>query len=108
MQNKYKIPAIELLREDGERSLYLEFAAKVSKIPEVTKICFRDENNYRDVFVIFNSKNEETRNKIYQLAQDVLLTNINEPIDFHTINLSDFEESEWQFIIPTEREKVPE
>ncbi len=77
-----------------------KFAQQTLKIPSVVQISICESNNSPDVYVVFNSKDKETRFKIYSLAQEILLTDPDKPMDFHTINLSDFDQSNWQFIIP--------
>lgn len=88
-------------KRDNTNTL-LKFSQQVLNIPEVIQVSICESDNNPDVFVIYNSKQKDTRFKIYDLAQSLLLTDLDNPMDFHTINLDDYEKNKWESIIPHE------
>ena len=77
------------------------FTKQVSKIAEVVKVSARMDNESADIYTIFDSHDEEVRDSIYQLEQDTFAHFPKMKADFHTLNLRDFEESSWPYLVDT-------
>ncbi len=102
MRQRIRIPKDKTLNRPGyvNQPDISEFVEKISEIPEVQQVSIYNESGYPDIYVVFNSKDKVIRLKIYALARDILLKDPDNPVDFHTINLGDFDESGWRSIIP--------
>lgn len=77
------------------------FTKRISKIAEVVKVSARMDNESADIYTIFDSDDEEVRDSIYQLEQDTFAHFPKMKADFHTLNLRDFEESSWPYLVDT-------
>ena len=88
------------------KSIISNFSKKILEIPGVLQVSVYESHNNPDVYVVYNSKTREARHEIYLLAQNILLTDPDNPMDFHTINLNDFDPGEWPRIIPHDAIRV--
>lgn len=82
------------------------FAAKASQMPEVKRVLISQEQGAIDVFTIFDSSDVSVEYGIYDIEQEALLAFPKSEIDFHAINLADYEPKEWPYIIPSDLNEV--
>jgi len=82
------------------------FCTKVSQMPEVKRVLISQEQGAIDVFTVFNSPDVNVAYSIYDTEQEGLLSFEEAEIDFHTINLADYDQEAWPFLIPSHTKEV--
>lgn len=98
-----RVNILEILRGGDIVSF---FAAKVAQMPEVKRVLISQEQGAIDVFTIFNSPNVNVAYGIYDVEQEALLAFPESEIDFHAINLAEYEPKEWPYIIPSDLKRI--
>lgn len=82
------------------------FTAKVSQMTEVKRVLISQEQGAIDVFTIFNSPDVNVEYAIYDIEQEALLSFDEAELDFHAINLADYEQEAWPSLIPSGAKEV--
>lgn len=82
------------------------FTAKVSQMTEVKRVLISQEQGAIDVFTIFNSPDVNVEYAIYDIEQEALLSFEEAELDFHAINLADYEQEAWPCLIPSRAKEV--
>jgi len=82
------------------------FATKVSQMPEVKRVLITQEQGAIDVFTIFDSPDVNVEYGIYDIEQEALLSFEEAELDFHAINLADYEQEAWPYLIPSGAKEV--
>lgn len=97
---------LNILEILGERNVIRYFADKVRQIPEVKRVLINQVEGAIDVFTIFNSTDVNVAYGIYNIEQEALLSFEEAELDFHTINLADYEQEAWPSLIPSHTKEV--
>jgi len=82
------------------------FTAKVSQMTEVKRVLISQEQGDIDVFTIFNSPDVNVEYAIYDIEQEALLSFEEAELDFHAINLADYDQETWPSLIPSGAKEV--
>jgi len=98
-----RVNILEILRSG---TIVNFFTAKVSQMPEVKQVLISQEQGAIDVFTIFNSTDINVEYGIYDIEQEALLSFEEAELDFHAINLADYEEESWPCLVPSGTKEV--
>lgn len=82
------------------------FTAKLSQMPEVKRVLISQEQGAIDIFTIFDSTDVNVAYSIYDVEQEALLSFEDAELDFHTINLDDYDQEVWPSLIPSGAKEV--
>lgn len=78
-----------------------DFATRVAKISQVKKVLLSQERETANIWTVFYSMDPKVRFGIYEVEQEILLSEEETRLDFHTINLADYESQIWSSLIPS-------
>jgi deoxycytidine triphosphate deaminase len=98
-----RINLLEIIRGGDVVSF---FTAKVAQMPEVRQVLISQEHGAIDVFTIINSDEAQREYEIYHLEQETLLSFTEAELDFHTINLIEYDKNSWSSLIPVGAKEV--
>ncbi len=98
-----RVNILEILRGGNIVSF---FTRKVSQMPEVKRVLISQEEGAIDVFTIFDSPDVNVEYGIYKIEQEALLSFKEDELDFHAINLADYEQEAWPSIVPSGAKEV--